>query len=236
MDSGGASRSDVARAVLATLPDYYVTTECLSPCFLIRRELVANLTPTIEGWVDTRGLFAEYTVRARRLGFRTVISNRAVVRLDSSAADSAEVQPDIKDVEEAAGALGWKVQVFRASTERDFDTAFATLALLRVGALLIFDEVLGHVDHGFARTAEAQLLLESNMTGSRNSPQRSRDAGSTKAIRSSVPGLKIAIYAKDVLHRTRCEQGRGCGLESTLLGDLLINLHEGRDHAPALLL
>jgi glycosyltransferase involved in cell wall biosynthesis len=98
MDSGGASRSDVARAVLATLPDYYVTTECLSPCFLIRRELVANLTPTIEGWVDARGLFAEYTVRARRLGFRTVISNRAVLRLDSPAADSAEVQPDIKDV------------------------------------------------------------------------------------------------------------------------------------------
>jgi hypothetical protein len=92
MGSGGVSRSDVARAVLATLPDYYVTTECLSPCFLIRRELVANLTPTIEGWVDTRGLFAEYTVRARRLGFRTVISNRTVVRLDPPAADSAEVR------------------------------------------------------------------------------------------------------------------------------------------------
>jgi glycosyltransferase involved in cell wall biosynthesis len=98
MESGGASQSDVARGVLAMLPDYYVTTECLSPCFLIRRELVANLAPTIEGWVDTRGLFAEYTVRARRLGFRTVISNRTVVRLDLPAADSAEVQPDIKDV------------------------------------------------------------------------------------------------------------------------------------------
>ena len=60
MESGGASRFDVARGVLATLPDFYVTTECLSPCFLIRRELVANLAPTIEGWIDPRGLFAEY--------------------------------------------------------------------------------------------------------------------------------------------------------------------------------
>ena len=98
MDYGAASRFHVARGVLPTLPDYYVTTECLSRCFLIRRELVANLAPRIENWVDARGLFAEYGVRARRVGFRTVISNRAVVRLDSPAADSAEVQPDARDV------------------------------------------------------------------------------------------------------------------------------------------
>ena len=98
MAGGKASRFDVAREVLATLPDFYVTTECLSPCFLIRRELVANLAPTIEGWIDVRGLLAEYAVRARRLGFRTVIANRAVVRLDPFAADSAELQPDPKDV------------------------------------------------------------------------------------------------------------------------------------------
>jgi glycosyltransferase involved in cell wall biosynthesis len=98
MDCGGASRSDVARGVLPTLPDYYVTTECLSPCFLIRCELMANLAPAIDRWIDARGLFAEYSVRARRLGFRTVISNRAVVRLDSPAVDSAELQADTKDV------------------------------------------------------------------------------------------------------------------------------------------
>jgi len=98
MASGGASRPDVSRGVLATLPDFYVTTECLSPCFLIRRDLVTNLTPMIEGWIDARGLFAEYSVRARRLGFRTVISNRTVVRLDPFDADSAEVPPDATDV------------------------------------------------------------------------------------------------------------------------------------------
>jgi len=98
MAGGKASRFDVARDVLATLPDFYVTTECLSPCFLIRRELVANLTPSIDGWIDVRGLLAQYAVRARRLGFRTIIANRAVVRLNSSAADSAELQPDPEDV------------------------------------------------------------------------------------------------------------------------------------------
>jgi glycosyltransferase involved in cell wall biosynthesis len=58
---------------------------------------VANLTPTIGGWIDVRGLLAQYGVRARRLGFRTVVVNRAVVRLEPPA-DSAELQPDAKDV------------------------------------------------------------------------------------------------------------------------------------------
>jgi glycosyltransferase involved in cell wall biosynthesis len=98
MAGSKTSRIDVAREVLATLPVFYVTTECLSPCFLIRRDLVANLTPTLEGWIDVRGLLAQYAVRARRLGFRTVIANRAVVRLDSPVADSAELHPDPKDV------------------------------------------------------------------------------------------------------------------------------------------
>ena len=98
MAAGEASRAGVAREVLATVPDFYVTTEYLSPCFLIRRELVANLAPTLEGWTDAKGMLAEYTVRARRLGFRTIVSNRAVVWLDPSSAGSGELQPDPADV------------------------------------------------------------------------------------------------------------------------------------------
>jgi glycosyltransferase involved in cell wall biosynthesis len=99
------SRFDVARDVLAMLPDFYVTTEFLSPCFLIRRQLATNLAPKIEGWIDPRGLLAEYEVRARRLGFRTVIANRAVVWFDSPVAVSAELQPDIKDVAKIRSAF-----------------------------------------------------------------------------------------------------------------------------------
>jgi glycosyltransferase involved in cell wall biosynthesis len=114
---GKASQFDVAREVLATLPDFYMITECLSPCFLIRREIVANLAPTIEGWIDVKGLLAEYAVRARRLGFRTVIANRAVVRLDLSAVGEAELQPDPKDVaviEAAFPELGVRREFSRA--------------------------------------------------------------------------------------------------------------------------
>ena len=87
----------VARRVLSMVPAFYITTECLSPCFLIRRELVGNLYPSQDHWNDMRGVLAEYVVRARRLGFRTVIANRAVVTLASLSADTAEIRPAPSD-------------------------------------------------------------------------------------------------------------------------------------------
>ena len=41
------------------------------------------------------------------------------------------------EIQEAARTLGVQLQVLHASTERDFDTVFATLSQLRAGALLI---------------------------------------------------------------------------------------------------
>jgi hypothetical protein len=45
--------------------------------------------------------------------------------------------PFVRDLEAAASTLGLKLQVLHASTERDFDTVFATLAQLRAGPLVI---------------------------------------------------------------------------------------------------
>ena len=47
------------------------------------------------------------------------------------------VEPTIKDLQTAARALGLQLHILHASTERDFDAVFATLAQLRVGALVI---------------------------------------------------------------------------------------------------
>jgi putative tryptophan/tyrosine transport system substrate-binding protein len=46
-------------------------------------------------------------------------------------------EPFVRDLQAAAGTLGLKLQVLHASTERDFDTVFATLAQLQAGALVI---------------------------------------------------------------------------------------------------
>jgi putative tryptophan/tyrosine transport system substrate-binding protein len=46
-------------------------------------------------------------------------------------------EPDAKDVQMAAGALGLELRVFGASTERDFEPAFAAMVQSQVGALLV---------------------------------------------------------------------------------------------------
>jgi putative tryptophan/tyrosine transport system substrate-binding protein len=46
-------------------------------------------------------------------------------------------EPQSRDLQAAARTLGLQLHVLHASIERDFDTAFATLAQLRAGALVI---------------------------------------------------------------------------------------------------
>jgi putative tryptophan/tyrosine transport system substrate-binding protein len=42
-----------------------------------------------------------------------------------------------KSIQEAARAVGWHVHIVHATTERELDAAFARLAQLRAGALLV---------------------------------------------------------------------------------------------------
>jgi putative ABC transport system substrate-binding protein len=55
---------------------------------------------------------------------------------------STNTEPLLRDLHVAARTLGVQLHVLHASTERDFDTVFATLAQLRPGALVIGTDVL----------------------------------------------------------------------------------------------
>jgi putative ABC transport system substrate-binding protein len=50
---------------------------------------------------------------------------------------TSNAEPELRDLQAAARALGLQLQVLHASTERDFDTVFATLVQVRAGALVI---------------------------------------------------------------------------------------------------
>jgi putative ABC transport system substrate-binding protein len=52
------------------------------------------------------------------------------------------IEPQLTELQVAARSLGVQLHVLRASTERDFDSAFATLAQLRPGALVIGTDAL----------------------------------------------------------------------------------------------
>jgi putative tryptophan/tyrosine transport system substrate-binding protein len=70
---------------------------------------------------------------------RELVPTATVIALLVNPANrSAEIQ--VKDVQAAARALGAKLHILHASTEREIDAAFATLIQLRAGALVIAPE------------------------------------------------------------------------------------------------
>jgi putative ABC transport system substrate-binding protein len=67
---------------------------------------------------------------------REVVPNAAVVAMIVNPGFS-EFEIQVRDVQAAARTLGLQLHVLHASTERDLDTAFATLVQRRAGALLV---------------------------------------------------------------------------------------------------
>ncbi len=65
-----------------------------------------------------------------------LVPNAAVIGL-LMYPDSPHAEPERKDVEEAGRAIGQQIVVVNASSERDFDAAFATLVQQRAGGLLV---------------------------------------------------------------------------------------------------
>ena len=68
-----------------------------------------------------------------------------------------DVETQLKDVQEAARRLGLQITVLNASSERDIDTAFATLIQQRVGALHVASSPLF-----FARREQLVALATRN--------------------------------------------------------------------------
>ena len=74
---------------------------------------------------------------AKRLGLlHELVPNAAVIGLLVNP-DNPNAEPEREDVEEAARTIGQQIVVVNASSERDFDTAFATLVQQRAGGLLV---------------------------------------------------------------------------------------------------
>ena len=57
---------------------------------------------------------------------------------------SPEAEPQLRDVQTAARVIGQQIHILNASTERDVDTAFATLVQQLDGALLVTNDAFFH--------------------------------------------------------------------------------------------
>ena len=55
---------------------------------------------------------------------------------------SPESEPQSRDIERAAGAVGQQIRILNASSDQDIDAAFATLVKPRDAALLVTNDAL----------------------------------------------------------------------------------------------
>src|SRR5262249_3104371 len=120
----------VAKAATATIPIVF-----LSASDPVRDGLVASLNRP-GGNLTGVGILAGELGPKRLELLRELVPTAAVVALlINPTSPTAEVQS--RDMQAAARSLGLQLHVLHASTERDFDTAFASLAQLRAGGLVI---------------------------------------------------------------------------------------------------
>jgi ABC-type uncharacterized transport system substrate-binding protein len=128
--AGGVDAASAAKAATATIPIIFATGD--DP---VRSGLVGSLNRPGGNITGVTGLTVE--VASKQLGLlREVVPKAAVIGiLVNPASRSSERQE--RETQAAARVLGQQLHVFKASSERDIDSVFATLTQYQIGALLI---------------------------------------------------------------------------------------------------
>jgi putative ABC transport system substrate-binding protein len=136
----------VAKAATATIP--IVGMSSGDP---VRSGLVASLNRP-GGNVTAVGLFT-FSLGTKRFELlRELIPNAKVIAVLANPSDpDPEAATDLKEVEIAARAVGQQLSVLNASSEHDFEPAFATISQQGAGALLVMADP-------FFNSRRAQLI------------------------------------------------------------------------------
>ena len=124
-----------AKAATKTIPIVFVTG--VDP---VAFGLVASLSRPGGNLTGVTTLGLELELKRLELLHSVVPTAKTIGALFNRAHPDAETQS--RNFQAAASALGRKVQVFDASTERDFDTVFARLVELQAGGLVIGTDAL----------------------------------------------------------------------------------------------
>jgi putative ABC transport system substrate-binding protein len=125
----------VAKAATTTIPIVFTTSS--DP---VQIGLVASLNRPGGNITGVTQLNVEVAPKRLELAHELVPTATLIAVLVNPSNPNTE--PQLRDLQAAARILGVRLHVLHASTERDFDTVFASLAQLRAGALLIGVDVL----------------------------------------------------------------------------------------------
>jgi putative tryptophan/tyrosine transport system substrate-binding protein len=129
--TGGSVSPLAAKPATATIPIVFVMGD-LDP---VHAGLVASLSRPGGNITGVTPLTSVLGPKRLEL-LREIVPRAAVIGMLVNP-DYPDAEAQSRDVQEAALALGLQLHVLRASTEPDFDTAFATFVKQQVGALLI---------------------------------------------------------------------------------------------------
>jgi putative ABC transport system substrate-binding protein len=134
--AGGDAVAHVAKAATASIPIVFATGE--DP---VKVGLVASLNRP-GGNLTGISFYNSADLHSKQLEFlREVVPKAAVIGLLVNPTQAA-AESQQRDAQVAARALGQQILIVNASSERDFDMAFATLAQQRADALLIAGNAL----------------------------------------------------------------------------------------------
>jgi putative ABC transport system substrate-binding protein len=128
--AANTAAAPAAKAATTAIPIVFVTAS--DP---VAAGLVASLSRPGGNLTGAVLLGVEVGPKRLELLHELVPTATAMALLINSSNPNAETQ--IRDMHAAARTLGLQLHILYASDERDFDTAFATVAQLRVGALAI---------------------------------------------------------------------------------------------------
>src|SRR6266852_3830502 len=129
--AGGSPSSVAAKAATATIPIVFETAS--DPVAL---GLVASLNRPGGNLTGVTNLNVEVGPKRLEL-LRELMPKATIIAVLVNPSAPAITEQFMGDLQAAAPALGMQLHVLHASTERDFDTVFATLVQLRAGALVI---------------------------------------------------------------------------------------------------
>jgi ABC-type uncharacterized transport system substrate-binding protein len=133
--TGGEQSAVAAKAATTKIP--IVFTAGGDP---VRQGLVASLNHP--GGNLTGMFFLTGAIESKRLGLlRELAPNAAIIGVLLNP-NSPAVELQLRDIPDAARAIGQQIVILEANNERDIDAAFATLVQRRIGALLVAGDPL----------------------------------------------------------------------------------------------
>jgi putative ABC transport system substrate-binding protein len=174
--SGGPFVVSAVKAATTTVPIVFLVTE--DP---VRLGFVASLARPGGNLTGINFFSGELTAKRLEL-LRELVSAATRVAVLVNPTNATGTETTLKDVEPAAGAMGLRIQVLRASTIRELDAAFASLGRERPDALFVGSDAFFH-----SRRLQLSLLAMRHPVPATYSTREFAEAGGLMSYGSNVP-------------------------------------------------